>query len=518
MNDKGFTLIELLAVIVILAIILAIAIPSISNIIDSTQLQAYVEDEQIVIKVTKTYVSINTSYLPVNIGDKREVSLSELQNDGYISEIRNPKDKSKICNGYVLITKLIDGDYNYTPYLNCQSNIGSSTEDGLIAHYTFDDYQESTENHIINGDVKTLQYWDVAQDSGAGDVLTKTLITDDGVTDTYSVEFNVVSKLSWGYSHHTLRTYIPAEWFDTMSMYTLSFWAKKISGVGSLAVYIHDGSSTNTVMSKKTITLTSEWERYEFSFTPLSSGNEPVVFITTDQGNIYRIDEMQLEKKPYATPFTDSIRLGVVKDYSLNNNQATLLLASTPTWISNASIGKGAYSFDGIDDAIDFGAVSENILRQGTEGNNFTLSAWTKTSDYQDADSRIVIARAGYHDGIQMNTNGSVSFNIFDENSSRRSVASKALDLNVYHYVVATFVNRIMYLYVDGQLVDTNDFFNTNPTVKFRIITSNFTSGATSDGSSHQYRGIIDDVRIYSRALNANEIKYNYDVIKYKIK
>ena len=34
---KGFTLVELLAVIVILAIILAIAIPGISNIIDSSK-------------------------------------------------------------------------------------------------------------------------------------------------------------------------------------------------------------------------------------------------------------------------------------------------------------------------------------------------------------------------------------------------------------------------------------------------------------------------------------------------
>jgi hypothetical protein len=227
---------------------------------------------------------------------------------------------------------------------------------------------------------------------------------------------------------------------------------------------------------------------------------------------------VQLEQKDRLTAFTDSTRTSIVKDYSMNNNNASLPLTTTPSWISNGIVGKGAYSFDGIDDTIDLGNVSDNILKQGTESNDFTLSAWIKNTNFQDAANRIIVARYGYHNGLQTTIDGKVYFGIFDENNSNKNVTSPVLDLNVAHYVVGTYTNKIMYLYVDGKLVGTNNFFNANPTVKFRVNTSTFTSGAASDGNSHQFRGIIDDIRIYNRALNATEIKYNYDILKYKIK
>ena len=49
-NEKGFTLVELLAVLVILAIILAIAIPSITSIVDSTKKSAFESDVKMLIK------------------------------------------------------------------------------------------------------------------------------------------------------------------------------------------------------------------------------------------------------------------------------------------------------------------------------------------------------------------------------------------------------------------------------------------------------------------------------------
>jgi hypothetical protein len=117
-----------------------------------------------------------------------------------------------------------------------------------------------------------------------------------------------------------------------------------------------------------------------------------------------------------------------------------------------------------------------------------------------------------------MSSNGTVFFSIFDDTATQQAAYSPVLELNVIHYVVATYNNKVMSLYVDGKLVGTNNFFSANPTVKFRVNNSTFTLGATSDALNHQFRGIIDDVRIYSRALSADEIKYNYDVLKYKTK
>ena len=58
-NEKGLTLIELLAVIVILGIIAAIAIPSISSIIEKSREDAIKADAMQILNSAQTYVSAN---------------------------------------------------------------------------------------------------------------------------------------------------------------------------------------------------------------------------------------------------------------------------------------------------------------------------------------------------------------------------------------------------------------------------------------------------------------------------
>jgi prepilin-type N-terminal cleavage/methylation domain-containing protein len=72
MKSKGFTLIELLAVIIILAIILAIAVPSISNIINSSTKLAFESDAKMVLK------SADYKKLENNLFDIKNVTISNL--------------------------------------------------------------------------------------------------------------------------------------------------------------------------------------------------------------------------------------------------------------------------------------------------------------------------------------------------------------------------------------------------------------------------------------------------------
>ena len=54
-NEKGLTLVELLAVIVILGIIAAIAVPSIGNIIENTRVKAVIADAQNALAAANLY-------------------------------------------------------------------------------------------------------------------------------------------------------------------------------------------------------------------------------------------------------------------------------------------------------------------------------------------------------------------------------------------------------------------------------------------------------------------------------
>lgn len=56
-NQKGLTLIELLAVIVILGIIAAIAVPAIGNVINNSKEEAALADAQQIIDAAKLYVA-----------------------------------------------------------------------------------------------------------------------------------------------------------------------------------------------------------------------------------------------------------------------------------------------------------------------------------------------------------------------------------------------------------------------------------------------------------------------------
>jgi type IV pilus assembly protein PilA len=82
-NKRGFTLVELLAVIVILAIILAIAIPSISNLTTSSRENSFVSAVKMIIKGIDYQVleaqSSGTSFDPTT--DITEADLATLGAD-----------------------------------------------------------------------------------------------------------------------------------------------------------------------------------------------------------------------------------------------------------------------------------------------------------------------------------------------------------------------------------------------------------------------------------------------------
>jgi hypothetical protein len=129
------------------------------------------------------------------------------------------------------------------------------------------------------------------------------------------------------------------------------------------------------------------------------------------------------------------------------------------------------------------------------------------------ANTAIILARPGFHIGLQISVSRSVFFGIYDDTPTNKPISSGPLSINEWHQVVAVYSNKIMYLYVDGKLIGTNNYFNQNSTAKFKVNTSNFAIGASSAGN-YQFKGLIDDARIYSRALSENEIKYSYDIMK----
>ncbi|MED4203179.1 prepilin-type N-terminal cleavage/methylation domain-containing protein [Neobacillus mesonae] len=88
-EQKGFTLIELLAVIVILGIIAAIAIPAISNVISKSQAKADAQEKLQVINAARMVIS-NVDTEKVDTSKDGFYQVSELKSAGYLDRSELP--------------------------------------------------------------------------------------------------------------------------------------------------------------------------------------------------------------------------------------------------------------------------------------------------------------------------------------------------------------------------------------------------------------------------------------------
>ncbi|MFC3801963.1 prepilin-type N-terminal cleavage/methylation domain-containing protein [Cohnella sp. GCM10012308] len=99
-DQKGFTLIELLAVIVILAVIAAIAIPLIGNIINRTKSDADVSTARQIYDAAKLYVTteLNGSYpKKTATANSGQITVDTLQTNGFLDKgIALPSTKTAL--------------------------------------------------------------------------------------------------------------------------------------------------------------------------------------------------------------------------------------------------------------------------------------------------------------------------------------------------------------------------------------------------------------------------------------
>ena len=110
-NNKGFTLVETIAVIIILGVILSIAVPSITNVVKSTNKNRMISDAETFISEVKEYVESDTigntsdTYTLENIKDKTKLSESPYGGN------YNMESSSVTINNNSYTVCLTDGEY-----------------------------------------------------------------------------------------------------------------------------------------------------------------------------------------------------------------------------------------------------------------------------------------------------------------------------------------------------------------------------------------------------------------------
>lgn len=188
-----------------------------------------------------------------------------------------------------------------------------------------------------------------------------------------------------------------------------------------------------------------------------------------------------------------------------------------PTWKTQTNCKlNGCLDFDGTSDYVSLG--DDNLLDGKTE---FTISAWLYHSSLTDDDDILVI---GEHvSGSPLifwrdeSTTDHYAFLLSDSDSSTGSQYSAFVPVqDTWTHVALTFnaSSNQARLYINGE-EDANSPFSTTGISNIKTTSDEYfigdDSGHETDGFEKFFNGNIDEVKIYSSTLTADQVKIDYN-------
>jgi hypothetical protein len=196
-------------------------------------------------------------------------------------------------------------------------------------------------------------------------------------------------------------------------------------------------------------------------------------------------------------------------DRSGNGNRGTLTGSNGLPVRTLGKIGQGM-QFDGVDDYVNAGDIN------AIDGvNEITVSAWvnTNTLDGGDANLRYVASKEGGSAAespfiLRMNTStDKLDFRVGGASGYSSAIVTSAISPNIWYHVVGRYDGSTVRIYLNGVEQAFTSESDAVGTGSDPAIIANW-----SITSARGWSGLIDDVRIYSRALSKDEIKRLYNM------
>lgn len=185
---------------------------------------------------------------------------------------------------------------------------------------------------------------------------------------------------------------------------------------------------------------------------------------------------------------------GTSADSSVNNNAGTL--SNPGIWTTDAAVGNYALDFTGDTTANYRFTVPDNAALD-FGNSDFTISFWMKSSEVPAGSVNVLGQESGGPTGYQFTTD-----HFADVNFDVRNGFVYVEDVHDGNWQLITGVrdSGLLSIYQNGTLVQTDNVSSNTVNGTF-----DFMVGATGDNTD-DYEGLIDDIRIYSRALSLADI------------
>ncbi len=195
-----------------------------------------------------------------------------------------------------------------------------------------------------------------------------------------------------------------------------------------------------------------------------------------------------------------------VKDMSGKNNDGTINGADRTSDTPNNALG-GALSFNGSSDYV---IVNNNFI---VDPASLTISAWFKKigegSSYEcvlHKSSTSSIGNSEYWLGVDSNDYLTATIGANTGVGWAAGQTTIKATLGTWYYLAASWDGSVVKVYIDGKYIKQYSL------TSYDSLTTPTRFGASSDGTTYQFNGLIDEVRIYKETLSSAQIKKLYAV------
>jgi type II secretory pathway pseudopilin PulG len=462
LGTQGFTLIEIVLIIVVIGIVASIAMRSLAPSIDQARETATIKEMDQLAKAI--------------VGD------NDLVSDGMRSDY-----------GYV-------GDVGaLPPNLDAlASNPGGySTWDGPYMQGTFSDdssgykYDAWSQAYAYAGGVSISS-------SGGPETLTKQFAQSVAQLTSNTVRGNVYDGIGNTPGAHAVDVSVRIDYPDGLGSETSSLTMPNSSGQFSFTSMIPIGNHLVKAIEGTTLDPTSAY----ISVTPGSNVYCELRF----QGAIWAGSQDITGGLVGYWKFDETSGTTAYDSSGYNHNGSLTNMNGSTCWVT----GKvdGGLEFDGVDDKVII--LDQDIFDNTTE---LTISVWVYP-EVMDGNPRAALSKR-----VTYGTNEAYAVFFYTSNlldvdivsNDNRFASYTVFSANQWYHLVVVYdgsraINERVAVYVnsviDRTAIESNSFIPN--------YSSDLVIGMLSGNSSSYFKGIIDDVRIYNRALETSEIQALY--------
>lgn len=208
---------------------------------------------------------------------------------------------------------------------------------------------------------------------------------------------------------------------------------------------------------------------------------------------------------------------GNANDESGNNHNGTVYGGATLTADRHGN-PNSAYSFDGVNDQINI----DDLTFSNTQSSDpIYLSLWVKTETNKPAGGLISYHSACsyddddyfhltlYSEGYAIDNSNELNLHFFDNSNDRIGIPKSEIANNQWHNLVFGYSSGSVKLFLDGNLRESINYDSNYFNEDLRLVIAGFISDNCE--VNHNFEGILDDIRVYSRILTENEIQALYN-------